>query len=239
MAGVPTGHVFRVQEWMGHADIQTTMRYLHFAPRDEDAGWSPRRSQSNRCDPRKSHDFQAEVQDVRRWPRDAGLRPTRGIVGGIGCPVSAGNSRGTGHLGRLGQHPVRGVCLRCSGAVATRVPLLQRGPGGIVSDIQLRTHGAPRGCRGGCADGDAPVIGFAAGGSRAPRLSDHRLARLPTHAGRQSEHRLELPKFMDPKVWRRPRGRLDGPRPIGATSDTDGFTVAASACGCDGSGSQL
>ena len=22
---------------MGHADIQTTMRYLHFAPRDEDA----------------------------------------------------------------------------------------------------------------------------------------------------------------------------------------------------------
>jgi integrase len=27
----------RVQEWMGHADIQTTMRYLHFSPRDEDA----------------------------------------------------------------------------------------------------------------------------------------------------------------------------------------------------------
>ena len=27
----------RVQEWMGHADIQTTMRYLHYAPHDEDA----------------------------------------------------------------------------------------------------------------------------------------------------------------------------------------------------------
>ena len=26
----------RVQEWMGHADIQTTMRYLHYAPRHED-----------------------------------------------------------------------------------------------------------------------------------------------------------------------------------------------------------
>ena len=26
----------RVQEWMGHADIQTTMRYLHYAPHDED-----------------------------------------------------------------------------------------------------------------------------------------------------------------------------------------------------------
>jgi integrase len=26
-----------VQEWMGHADIQTTMKYLHYAPRQEDA----------------------------------------------------------------------------------------------------------------------------------------------------------------------------------------------------------
>jgi integrase len=33
----------RVQEWMGHADIHTTMRYLHYAPRDEDAAWSLRR----------------------------------------------------------------------------------------------------------------------------------------------------------------------------------------------------
>ena len=27
----------RVQEWMGHADIQTTMRYLHYAPHEQDA----------------------------------------------------------------------------------------------------------------------------------------------------------------------------------------------------------
>ena len=27
----------RVQEWMGHADVQTTMRYLHYAPREGDA----------------------------------------------------------------------------------------------------------------------------------------------------------------------------------------------------------
>lgn len=27
----------RVQEWMGRADIQTTMKYLHHAPRTEDA----------------------------------------------------------------------------------------------------------------------------------------------------------------------------------------------------------
>jgi integrase len=29
--------VRRVQEWMGHADIQTTMKYLHYEPRQEDA----------------------------------------------------------------------------------------------------------------------------------------------------------------------------------------------------------
>jgi integrase len=27
----------RVQEWMGHADVQTTMKYLHYMPRAEDA----------------------------------------------------------------------------------------------------------------------------------------------------------------------------------------------------------
>jgi integrase len=27
----------RVQEWMGHADVQTTMRYLHYAPRGDQA----------------------------------------------------------------------------------------------------------------------------------------------------------------------------------------------------------
>jgi integrase len=27
----------RVKEWMGHASVQTTMRYLHFVPRPDDA----------------------------------------------------------------------------------------------------------------------------------------------------------------------------------------------------------
>jgi len=27
----------RVQEWMGHSSVQTTMQYLHYAPRAEDA----------------------------------------------------------------------------------------------------------------------------------------------------------------------------------------------------------
>ena len=29
--------IVRVQEWMGHADIQTTRKYLHFAARPDDA----------------------------------------------------------------------------------------------------------------------------------------------------------------------------------------------------------
>ena len=29
--------ILRVKEWMGHADVQTTMRYLHYAPRPDDA----------------------------------------------------------------------------------------------------------------------------------------------------------------------------------------------------------
>ena len=38
----------RVQEWMGHADIQTTMKYLHYAPREEDAErWLLKRSISS------------------------------------------------------------------------------------------------------------------------------------------------------------------------------------------------
>jgi integrase len=34
---ISTADIRRVQEWMGHADIQTTMKYLHYAPRAEDA----------------------------------------------------------------------------------------------------------------------------------------------------------------------------------------------------------
>ena len=32
------GHadIRRVQEWMAHADVQTTMKYPHYAPRSED-----------------------------------------------------------------------------------------------------------------------------------------------------------------------------------------------------------
>ncbi|MEA2382987.1 MAG: integrase [Solirubrobacteraceae bacterium] len=37
----------RVQEWMGHADVQTTMRYLHYAPRHDDAAIVARAFQSD------------------------------------------------------------------------------------------------------------------------------------------------------------------------------------------------
>jgi integrase len=34
---IPKADIRRVQEWMGHADVQTTMEYLHYVPREEDA----------------------------------------------------------------------------------------------------------------------------------------------------------------------------------------------------------
>jgi integrase len=66
----------RVQEWMGHADIQTTMRYLHYAPRDEDAelvaeafaipiAKTPAIGQDVRRRPKTSQDV---PQDVPRCP---------------------------------------------------------------------------------------------------------------------------------------------------------------------------
>jgi integrase len=29
--------IIRIQVWMGHADIETTRKYLHFVPRSDDA----------------------------------------------------------------------------------------------------------------------------------------------------------------------------------------------------------
>jgi integrase len=54
----------RVQEWMGHADIQTTMRYLHYAPEPRMHGSSPRPLSSR-----------STWRQPRRWWRiDKGLR---------------------------------------------------------------------------------------------------------------------------------------------------------------------
>jgi integrase len=45
----------RVQEWMGHADVQTTMKYLHYAPRKEDAALVAEAFQIERPAPAPSH----------------------------------------------------------------------------------------------------------------------------------------------------------------------------------------
>ena len=74
----------RVQEWMGHADIQTTMRYLHYAPRDEDAAWSPRRSRSSR---RRSAGTSWDVSGrLARRPKKWLRRPAG--VHAVSCGIS-------------------------------------------------------------------------------------------------------------------------------------------------------
>jgi integrase len=40
--------ILRVQEWMGHADVQTTMKYLHYAPRRSTPSSSRKRSRLRR-----------------------------------------------------------------------------------------------------------------------------------------------------------------------------------------------
>ena len=64
----------RVQEWMGHADIQTTMRYLHYAPRDEDAELVAEafRIEASGVPNSKSGDLQVFVP---RRPKDVQRRP--------------------------------------------------------------------------------------------------------------------------------------------------------------------
>ena len=34
---IATASILKVKEWMGHVDVDTTMRYLHFAPSEADA----------------------------------------------------------------------------------------------------------------------------------------------------------------------------------------------------------
>jgi integrase len=35
--GNPAVSILQLKEWMGHSDIDTTMKYLHYAPRAGDA----------------------------------------------------------------------------------------------------------------------------------------------------------------------------------------------------------
>jgi len=68
----------RVQEWMGHADIQTTMRYLHYAPREEDAELVAEAFRIVAPD-EIARKHWGHLEDVRRSPKMSGhpaARPT-------------------------------------------------------------------------------------------------------------------------------------------------------------------
>ena len=84
----------RVQEWMGHADIQTTMKYLHYAPRDEDAELVARAFQLGQP-ARTGADQPEDPSRSRRSGPAASGRPTnvaalqtrRAVIGGpLGSP---------------------------------------------------------------------------------------------------------------------------------------------------------
>jgi integrase len=48
---IAVADIVRVKEWMGHADVETTMRYLHYAPRTEDAALVARAFAVHRATP--------------------------------------------------------------------------------------------------------------------------------------------------------------------------------------------
>ena len=51
----------RVQEWMGHSSIQTTMQYLHYAPRSEDAQLVAEAFRVEGLDGRTSRDISGQL----------------------------------------------------------------------------------------------------------------------------------------------------------------------------------
>jgi hypothetical protein len=90
----------RVQEWMGHADVQTTMRYLHYAPRHDDAalvarafGSEPGAEAGGRCSvsltasarrPASAFDRGCSTRE-RRLSGCIGKEPRRTGSGGVLC----------------------------------------------------------------------------------------------------------------------------------------------------------
>ena len=97
----------RVQEWMGHADIQTTMKYLHCTRRAwRTRSWLPRRSDSSppvRHVAHTSHDgFAAE----RANSLCSGLAPStaRWVLHAADVPSRSGGARSTREPPRHPRH---------------------------------------------------------------------------------------------------------------------------------------
>jgi hypothetical protein len=128
----------RVQEWMGHADVQTTMRYLHYAPRADDARLvaeafqidtvpgQPRKSSFPGTRPATSRDVYEMSKDVR--PRSGHRGRARGYVPELDARSSPRCPRATVTVGgpRLVQDACRRArcaCSRLDGEAAIRARL--------------------------------------------------------------------------------------------------------------------
>jgi hypothetical protein len=81
----------RVQEWMGHVDIQTTMRYLHYAPREEDARLVAEAFARGPC-----------VEDDAHHPRSRSPRSAGDVLGRLPPPAPCAYSLGLCLWGQWG-----------------------------------------------------------------------------------------------------------------------------------------
>jgi site-specific recombinase XerD len=126
----------RVQEWTGHADIQTTMRYLHYAPHAEDAALVAEAFRVEGLDDRTSQDKFGHLGTTSLTSRDIASFSRRswrlGASSGAPTPVAGSPGLGrpavpraaaAGHLGRILASarewaecmPAAGVAMRCEG----------------------------------------------------------------------------------------------------------------------------
>ena len=95
----------RVQEWMGHADIQTTMKYLHYAPRTEDAELVAR-AFGRESPERHGRPHPASATSWTHGPRDGShSRGSRAAAESLASP-SLPQESSPPQIVRIGQAPV-------------------------------------------------------------------------------------------------------------------------------------
>ena len=150
----------RVQEWMGHADVQTTMRYLHYAPRHDDARggrcglcvgsshmcWPPRRERRRRT----ASAVRKRLSASRQLRRLTGVGAATQAAASAQEVVLSWLARGAGRELGCGLTPgpdpgsrIRGSLLRLSDEHGGRRPFGPR-PRSLTMGVRERGRGPNR-----------------------------------------------------------------------------------------------